>query len=199
MPDLPGCVAAGATRDEVVRLIQEAIVFAYNLPPIIGLGTGSGFEFQLQDFSGAPPRELAAVARGLVFAANQNPQLGRVFTTFAANTPQLFLDIDRTIARMLNVPLANVFSSVQADLGGTYVNDFNTLGRIYQVRLQGDAAFRTSVQDISQIKVRSSTGEVDRLVQLAEHLLLMARSDRGRLPLQVERHDLAHRGRPSRL
>ena len=59
---------------------------------------------------------------------------------------------------MLNVPLANVFSSVQADLGGTYVNDFNTLGRIYQVRLQGDAAFRTSVQDISQIKVRSSTG-----------------------------------------
>ena len=82
----------------------------------------------------------------------------RVFATFDNSTPQLFLDIDRTIARMLNVPLANVFSSVQADLGGTYVNDFNTLGRIYQVRLQGDAAFRTSVQDISQIKVRSSTG-----------------------------------------
>ena len=67
--------------------VKRANVIFYNLPPIIGLGTGSGFEFQLQDFGGSPPQDLAAVARGLIFAANQNPALARVFTTFAANTP----------------------------------------------------------------------------------------------------------------
>ena len=79
--------------------------------------------------------------REVIGQANQNPNLSRVFTTFGNDTPQLYLDIDRTVARMLNVPLANVFASVQAELGGTYVNDFNTLGRIYQVRVQGDAPF----------------------------------------------------------
>jgi hydrophobic/amphiphilic exporter-1 (mainly G- bacteria), HAE1 family len=90
--------------------------------------------------------------------ANQSNDVQRVFTTFGNDTPQLYLDIDRTVARMLNVPLGNVFSTVQTALGGAYVNDFNTLGRIYQVRVQGDAQFRVSKQDIEQLKVRSSTG-----------------------------------------
>jgi len=112
--------------------VKRANVIFYNLPPIIGLGTGSGFEFQLQDYGGAPPRELAAVARGLVFAANQDPQLGRVFTTFSANTPQLFLDIDRDKVQTLGIDLSDVFSTLQAVLGGSYVNDFNLFGRTWQ-------------------------------------------------------------------
>ena len=81
------------------QAIQEAIVFAYNLPPIIGLGTGSGFEYQLQSLAGASAAEIASVARGMVFAANQDPALARVFTTYSASTPQLYLDIDREQGR----------------------------------------------------------------------------------------------------
>src|SRR6202140_671464 len=90
--------------------IPEAVVFAYNLPPIIGLGTGSGFEFQLQSESGAGPVEIAALARGMVFAANQAPTLRRVFTTYSANTPQLFLDIDRATLQTLGVNVSDVFN-----------------------------------------------------------------------------------------
>ena len=81
------------------QAIREANVIAYNLPPIIGLGTGSGFEYQLQSLSGSSAADVAAVARGLVFAANQEPRLSNVFTTYAANTPQLYLDIDREKVR----------------------------------------------------------------------------------------------------
>jgi HAE1 family hydrophobic/amphiphilic exporter-1 len=138
--------------------IQEARVIVIPPPPVRGLGSGGGFKMQIESRQSSEIGPLMAAAGEVIGQANQSADVQRVFTTFDNSTPQLFLDIDRTIARMLNVPLANVFSSVQADLGGTYVNDFNTLGRIYQVRLQGDAAFRTSLQDISQIKVRSSTG-----------------------------------------
>ncbi|QGY01449.1 multidrug efflux RND transporter permease subunit [Methylobacterium mesophilicum SR1.6/6] len=138
--------------------IQEARVIVIPPPPVRGLGNGGGFKMQIESRQSSDIGPLMAAAGEVIGQANQSADVQRVFTTFDNSTPQLFLDIDRTIARMLNVPLANVFSSVQADLGGTYVNDFNTLGRIYQVRLQGDAAFRTSIQDISQIKVRSSTG-----------------------------------------
>ena len=90
--------------------IREANVIAYNLPPIIGLGTGSGFEYQLESLSGSSPADLAAVARGLVFAANQEPALEAVFTTYAANTPQLYLDIDREKLQTLGVDLSEVFN-----------------------------------------------------------------------------------------
>ncbi|MCJ2072346.1 multidrug efflux RND transporter permease subunit [Methylobacterium sp. J-030] len=153
--------SAGVITGEVLKAtsdIQEARVIVIPPPPVRGLGNGGGFKMQIESRQSSDIGPLMAAAGAVIGQANQSADVQRVFTTFDNSTPQLFLDIDRTIARMLNVPLANVFSSVQADLGGTYVNDFNTLGRIYQVRLQGDAAFRTSVQDISQIKVRSSTG-----------------------------------------
>ena len=153
--------SAAVITGEVLKAtsdIQEARVIVIPPPPVRGLGNGGGFKMQIESRQSSDIGPLMAAAGEVIAQANQSADVQRVFTTFDNSTPQLFLDIDRTIARMLNVPLANVFSSVQADLGGTYVNDFNTLGRIYQVRLQGDAAFRTSVQDISQIKVRSSTG-----------------------------------------
>ncbi|MCJ2136267.1 multidrug efflux RND transporter permease subunit [Methylobacterium sp. J-026] len=153
--------SAGVITGEVLKAtadIQEARVIVIPPPPVRGLGNGGGFKMQIESRQSSDIGPLMAAAGEVIGQANQSADVQRVFTTFDNSTPQLFLDIDRTIARMLNVPLANVFSSVQADLGGTYVNDFNTLGRIYQVRLQGDAAFRTSIQDISQIKVRSSTG-----------------------------------------
>ena len=154
--------------------VKRANVIFYNLPPIIGLGTGSGFEFQLQDFSGAPPRELAAVARGLVFAANQNPALGRVFTTFAANTPQLFLDIDRDKVQTLGIDLSDVFATLQAVLGGSYVNDFNLFGRTWQVTVQGEAADRAKIDDIYRISVRNKKGEMVSMRAFTEARLILA-------------------------
>jgi len=156
------------------QAIKQANVIFYNLPPIIGLGTGSGFEFQLQDFSGAPPRELAAVARGLVFAANQNHELGRVFTTFAANTPQLFLDIDRDKVQTLGIDLSDVFATLQAVLGGSYVNDFNLFGRTWQVTVQGEAVDRAKIDDIYRISVRNKKGEMVSIRSFADARLILA-------------------------
>ncbi|MDP4022443.1 multidrug efflux RND transporter permease subunit [Methylobacterium sp. NEAU 140] len=164
-----GRSAAVVTGDvlKATSNIEEARVIVIPPPPVRGLGNGGGFKMQVESRQSSSIGPLLAAAGELIGQANQSPDVTRVFTTFGNDTPQLYLDIDRTIARMLNVPLGNVFSSVQADLGGTYVNDFNTLGRIYQVRLQGDAPFRTSIQDISQIKVRSSTGALVPLGTLA--------------------------------
>ena len=155
------------------RTIRRANVIFYNLPPIIGLGTGSGFEFQLQSFGGASATDLAAVARGLVFAANQNPELARVFTTFAANTPQLYLDIDRDKVQTLGLDLGDVFSTLQAVLGGAYVNDFNLFGRTWQVVVQGEAANRGRIDDIYAISVRNKNGEMVSLKAFAEARLIL--------------------------
>jgi hydrophobe/amphiphile efflux-1 (HAE1) family protein len=140
--------------------IPEAVAFAYNLPPIIGLGTGSGFEYQLLSQSGAGPADIAAVARGLVFAANQDPALRRVFTTYSASTPQLYLDIDREKVQTLGVNLADVFSALQSVLGMAYVNDFNLFGRTWQVNLQGEASERARIDDIYRINVRNKNGQM---------------------------------------
>ena len=140
--------------------VQDAIAFAYNLPPIIGLGTGSGFEYQLLSRSGASPADIAAVARGMVFAANQDPTLQRVFTTYSASTPQLYLDIDREKVQTLGINLADAFNALQSVLGNAYVNDFNLFGRTWQVNLQGEASERARVDDIYRINVRNKNGEM---------------------------------------
>ena len=151
-------IIARLTRE--FQAIPEAIVFAYNLPPIIGLGTGSGFEYQLLSQGGAGPAEIAAVARGLLFAANQDPALSRVFTTYSASTPQLYLDIDREKVQTLGVDVSDVFNALQSVLGSAYVNDFNLFGRTWQVNIQGEASERAKIDDIYRINVRNRNGEM---------------------------------------
>ncbi len=150
------------------QTIPQAIVFAYNLPPIIGLGTGSGFEYQLLSLGGAAPAEIAAVARGLVFAANQEPALGRVFTTYSASTPQLYLDIDREKVQTLGIEVSDVFNALQSVLGSAYVNDFNLFGRTWQVQIQGEASERAKIDDIYRINVRNKAGEMVSVRAFAE-------------------------------
>ncbi len=140
--------------------IPAARVMPFNLPPIIGLGTGGGFEYQLQDLQGKSPDELAAVMRGLVIAANQDPTLSRVFSTWATNNPQVFLNIDREKAQTLGVAIQDVFNALQATLGGYYVNDFNKFGRVWQVQVQGDAEFRSRFDDVYRIHVRNKDGDM---------------------------------------
>ena len=128
-------------------------------PPIIGLGTGGGFSFVVQDVQGGPPQNLAQATRGLVIAANQNPQLSRVFSTFSATNPSIFLDIDRDKARILGVEISSIFQALQTSLGGFYVNDMNLFGRTWQVQVQAESEDRASVDDIYRINVRSPEGK----------------------------------------
>ena len=137
-------------------------------PPIIGLGTGGGFSYVLQDFSGGNPKALAQVLRGLLVAANQDPRLARVFSTFSANNPSLYLDIDRDKAQVLGVEISSIFQALQASLGGYYVNDMNLFGRTWQVQVQAEAEDRASVSDIDRINVRSSSGKMVPMRSLAE-------------------------------
>jgi HAE1 family hydrophobic/amphiphilic exporter-1 len=140
--------------------IPTARVIPFNLPPIIGLGTGGGFEYQLEDLQGRDPDELAAVMRALVLAANQDPALERVFSTWATNNPQVYLDIDREKAQTLGVQINDVFTALQATLGGYYVNDFNKFGRVWQVKVQGEESDRKRFDDVYRIHVRNSQGEM---------------------------------------
>jgi len=140
--------------------VRTATVVAFNLPPIIGLGTGGGFEYQLQDLSGRDPAELGSAMLGLVVAANQDPRLTQVFSTFSAATPSIYLDVDRDKAQALGVPVSAVFSALQASLGGFYVNDLNLFGRTWQVNIQAEAADRDDIDDIWRIRVRSTSGNM---------------------------------------
>ncbi len=140
--------------------IPSARVMPFNLPPIVGLGTGGGFEYQLEDLQGRTPQELAAAMRGLVLAANQDPALSRVFSTWATDNPQIFLDFDREKAQTLGVQISDVFTALQATLGGYYVNDFNKFGRVWQVQIQGEETDREKFADVYRIHVRNNKGEM---------------------------------------
>jgi len=164
-------LAAQAVIRDLARELQslrEGVALPLNVPPIIGLGTGGGFTFMLQDLEGRSPRELAQAMRGLVVAANQDPRLARVFSSFSANTPSVFLEIDRDKAQALGVPLAELFGTLQAVLGGAYVNDFTLFGRTWQVAMQGDPEDRRSIGDILRIHVRNAEGGMVQIRSLAE-------------------------------
>jgi hydrophobe/amphiphile efflux-1 (HAE1) family protein len=137
-------------------------------PPIIGLGTGGGFSYVLQASGGGNAQSLAQVLRGLLVAANQDPKLSRVFSTFSATTPSIYLNIDREKAQILDVDLAAIFQALQASLGGYYVNDMNLFGRTWQVQVQAEAQDRSSIDDIYRINVRSADNKMIPLRSLVE-------------------------------
>ncbi len=140
--------------------MQEAFTVAVPPPPVRGLGNQGGFKLQVQERESADMRRILGLSYQMMGAAAKDPTLSRVFTTFTAATPQVWLEIDRTKAQMLNVPISNVFDALQENLGSAYVNDFNAFGRVYQVRAQADENFRISREDIGQMKVRSSNGSL---------------------------------------
>jgi hydrophobe/amphiphile efflux-1 (HAE1) family protein len=151
-----------------LREIKGGAVVPLPPPPIIGLGTGGGFTYVLKDLKGGDPKTLAQVLRGLLVAANQDPKLNRVFSTFSATDPSIYLDIDRDKAQILGVPLNSLFQALQASLGGYYVNDMNLFGRTWQVQVQAEATDRTSIDDIYRINVRNNEGKMIPLRSLVE-------------------------------
>jgi hydrophobe/amphiphile efflux-1 (HAE1) family protein len=141
-----------------LQSIQEAFIIAIPPPAIRGIGNGGGFKIQLMDLERSDMRRVLATAYELMGKANQTPGLAGVFTTFSASSPQYFLDIDRDKARVLNVPIPNIFDTLSTNLGTAYVNDFNAFGHVYQVRAQADERFRNDRESILALKVRSATG-----------------------------------------
>ncbi|MSP02754.1 MAG: efflux RND transporter permease subunit [Acetobacteraceae bacterium] len=143
-----------------VSQIRTANIFPFSLPPIIGLSTSGGFEFQLENLEGREPAEMASVMGGLLGAANQDPRLNRVFATFTAANPAVWLDIDRDKAQSLGVAVSDVFNTLQTSLGGFYVNDLNLYGRTWQVILQAEAADRADLSALDRIYVRDKQGDM---------------------------------------
>ncbi len=156
-----------------VQQIRSASIFAFNLPPIIGLSTGGGFEYQLQNLEGRDPAEMGSVLNGLLAVANQDPKIARAFSTFSATTPSIYLDIDREKAQALGLSVSDVFTSLQATLGGIYVNDFNLFGRTWQVNIQGDAADRTDIPAIWRIYIRNKLGTMVPLRSIADARIVL--------------------------
>ena len=157
-----------ARLGEKMRMIPGGTVVPLGPPPIVGLGSGGGFSFVLQDLRAGDPKVLAQVLRGLLIAANQDPQLTRVFSTYSATNPSLQLDIDRDKAQVLGVPLDSVFTALQTSLGGMYVNDMNLYGRTWQVQVQAEGEDRKDVEDIYRIHVRNNKGEMIPLRSIVE-------------------------------
>ena len=148
--------------------IRTATVIPFNLPPIIGLSTTGGFEYRLEALEGQEPAAMNSVMQGLLAAANQDPRLTRVFTTYTASNPSIYLDIDREKAQALGLSMNDVFGALQATLGGIYINNFNLFGRVWQVNIEGEGADRRDVSSLWQIYIRNKFGADVPLRSIAE-------------------------------
>ncbi|TAH34222.1 MAG: efflux RND transporter permease subunit [Alphaproteobacteria bacterium] len=140
--------------------IKDAFVMVLPPPPILGLGTAGGFKLQIEDRADLGDEELFRVAQEVQGKAWQNPVLSGVFSGYQINVPQLHIDLDRTKAKQLGIPITSVFETLQVYLGSLYINDFNKFGRTYQVIAQADAPFRDQAEDIAQLKVRNDWGQM---------------------------------------
>ncbi|MEM1072957.1 MAG: multidrug efflux RND transporter permease subunit [Pseudomonadota bacterium] len=144
----------------------SAKVLAFNPPPISGLGVSAGVEMKVQQTGGGSASDLGAAVNSLVFAANQRPEIAQAYTSFSANVPKLYVDLDREKARSLGVPISDVFQTLQAHLGSIYVNDMNLFGKVYRVMIQADAPYRDTVEDIGRLHVRTVDNQMVPLTTL---------------------------------
>lgn len=163
--------------------ISKAVIIPFVPPPIPGLGSTGGFEFVLQDTESRSPQSLSAVLGGMIYAANSKPQLRGVFSTFGANSPQIFIDVNRSRAKTKGVSIDDIFTALNANIGAYYVNDFNKFGRVYRVYVQAKADKRSRPDDIGKLYVRNKDGEMVPL-----HTLVTIKSVLG--PETIERYNM---------
>lgn len=148
--------------------IPSAMIMAINPPAISGLGTASGLDLLLQALQGQSPQELAATGQALIMAANQDPQLSRVFTTFSASVPEIALSVDRYRAAQLQVPVSRIFGTLQTSLGGVNVSDFIINNRLFNVQMQNEMEDRQRADQISTLSVRSDNGSLVSMGKLVD-------------------------------
>jgi hydrophobe/amphiphile efflux-1 (HAE1) family protein len=160
--ELPGVNANSVLADLRKRLsvIKDAFVLTIPPPPVQGLGNSGGFKMMLEDRDGLGPEALVQAAKALVSAANKDPDFAGVFTLFNAGSPSIYADIDRVKTEKVGLTPTDVFSTLQVYLGSQYVNDFNYLGRTYQVIAQADGRFREKPEEIARLKARNTSGQM---------------------------------------
>ncbi|MEY8118901.1 efflux RND transporter permease subunit [Falsihalocynthiibacter sp. BN13B15] len=154
-------LSANGVLSEIQALASQEIgasIIAFNPPAISGLGMSAGVEMKVQQTGGGTTQELSAALGSLVYAANQRPEIAQAYTTFRANVPKVYVDLDREKAKSLGVSVADVFSTLQAYMGSFYVNDFNLFGRVYRVMIQAEGEYRNKIEDLDALYVRSQTG-----------------------------------------
>jgi len=177
---------AAAIIEKLNRQYHEEVLSCqapvFGAPPVPGLGQSGGFQLQIEDRTGLGLQALQEATETIVQKANAQPGLARVFTTFSANTPQLYLDVDREAAKEMGVTLADVNSTLNANMGSVYVNQFNEFGRIWQVNIQAEGDFRKDVDGLKLLQVKNREGQP---VPLAA--LLRVRYDSG--PVLVMRYN----------
>ncbi len=157
-----GLTADAITADLRKRLagIESAFIIVIPPPAVPGIGTGGGFTMRIQDRQGRGSQMLAAATDELVTAARKDPHLTQIFSPFSANTPQVFVDIDRVKAQKLGVPIAAINDTIQTYFGSTYVNDFNLFGRTYHVTGQADLQYRKESADLTRLRTRNANGDM---------------------------------------
>ncbi len=160
--DIPGITANSVLADLRKRLsvIEDAYVLTIPPPPVQGIGNSGGFKMMLEDRAGLGTQALVNAANALVAAANQDPSFAGVFTLLNAGSPSVYADIDRLKAEKVGLTPTDVFDTLQLYLGSQYVNDFNFLGRTYEVIAQADGGFRRDRQDLMGLKARNASGEM---------------------------------------
>lgn len=158
-PDLNSAAIAGALNGQFMA-IQDAFVLVLPPPPVNGIGTAGGFKMMIEDRGNRGYSELYKTTQGLIGAAMGSGKFGMTYTGYTVNVPQLEADVDREKAKSQGVPLANLYETLQINLGSLYVNDFNRFGRTYQVVAQAEQKFRDDVSDITRLKTRNAAGEM---------------------------------------
>ncbi|MCC7114845.1 MAG: efflux RND transporter permease subunit, partial [Burkholderiales bacterium] len=148
--------------------IKEALVFAFNPPPIFGLGLAGGYELHLQSRGDGGPKRMAEVAQAYLARANRDPMLGGAQTLWRAAVPQIRVEVDREKAKKAGVALDDLHAALAGTLGTTYINDFNTYGRTWQVLMSADPEYRRRPGDIGGVYVRSRDGSMVPIASLAD-------------------------------
>ncbi|SKA68524.1 efflux RND transporter permease subunit [Enterovibrio nigricans] len=140
--------------------LPEAVVFAMGPPAVPGMGAASGFEFVLEDTLGRSRSDLAMLMQQIMVKANEQPEIGRTFSTFRANVPHFYIDVDREKAKQLGIPLSEIFTTLQGNLAGMYINDFSLFGKNYRVTIQADTDYRNDLDSLGRFHVRSTSGDM---------------------------------------
>ncbi|WP_051484416.1 efflux RND transporter permease subunit [Shewanella waksmanii] len=156
---------------------------AFSMPAIPGLGTAGGLTLQLEDLNGRPVETMAPVIEQFVAQLNQSDEVMMAFTTYSANVPQLYLNVDRAKAMALGIDLAEVNTTLAAMMGNMYVNDFTKFGKNYQVNLQAEQDYRNSEQDLGHIYLKSATGDMIKLSSIADYQPLVGADSTARYNL----------------
>ncbi len=151
-----------------LEVIQDAQVVVIGAPPIDGLASTAGMKMQVQDRAGAGPSALQGAIENLVASGRTEPRLVGTYSSYSANEPQLYIDINREKAKSAGVALNDVFQTLQIYLGAAYANDITRFGRNWQVNVQADAQFRATAADIGRLQVRNRSGDMVPLATLIE-------------------------------